>query len=228
MAGGQGESTRKMVTLLWLLINLGVIGFLFTTFFVGGHIPLAICLEPVPTHGGTNPPANVTASPTTATMSPTPLGANATFVPTSSPTLKPNQTDEDASYYDDGNSGFVMMWSTFLLVSLSVGGTMVLKSSRTPFAIGGFAGVVLVMANLMFLLSATFAGELRRRATLGVASSADEAILAFCIIEFFLLTAFSIVLIRNKDDILEIKQAPDEVMDSRSYEAAAVQGVRGI
>jgi hypothetical protein len=135
--------------------------------------------------------------------------------------------DDDSVYYDDGNAGLVMMWSTFLLVSLSVGGTMVLKSCRTPFAVGGFAGVVLVMANLMFLLGCTSAGELRRRALLGVSTSADQAILAFCVIETMLLTAFAFVLIRHKDEVLEIKPGVDEVMDPRSYEATS-QNARGI
>ena len=104
---------------------------------------------------------------------------------------------------------------------------MVLKSSRTPFAVGGFAGGVILMANMMFLLSASSAGELRRRARFGISTSADEAILAFSVIEFMLLSAFSIVLIRHKDDVMDEKIGVDEMMDPRQFETT-VQGARGI
>jgi hypothetical protein len=232
----QGENTRRLMTLLWFLINLAMIGFLFTSFFVGGRVPLGLCIAPndPPTPAPTADNITTdTPTSTSPTASPVSLANGSTLapsvlpskVPTSSPT---NSTDDDEPYYyDDGNAGFVMMWSTFLLVSLSVGGTTVLKSCRTPFAVGGFAGVVLVMANLMFLMAATSAGELRRRARLGVSTSADEAILAFCVIEFLLLSAFAIVLIRHKDEVLEAKPGVDEMMDPRSFETS-VQGARGI
>ena len=240
----QGENIRRLITLLWLLINLAMIGFLFTSFFIGGQVPLGICITPTP-----DPVNNATVSPTSARPSlaptvmpsPAPIAGTWTDVPSKMPTSSvpsqaptvnlTNSTDDydqdDPLFYDDGNSGFVMLWSTFLLVSLSIGGTMVLKSCRTPFAIGGFSGVVLVMANLMFILAATSQGELRRRSRLGVNTGADEAILAFSVIEFLLLSAFGTVLVRHRDEVLEIKPGMDEIMDPRQFETN-VQGARGI
>jgi len=208
------ENIRQLITLLWFLVNLTMVGFLITSFFVGGRVPLGICIL-----------ENNNTSPTFA-----PTMNNGSDSATSAPLYNSSDDGEDPygpRFYDDGNAGFVMMWSTFLLVSLSIGGTMVLKSCRTPFAVGGFAGVVLVMANLMFLLAATSAGELRRRTRLNVDTGSDEAILGFSVIEFLLLSAFGIVLVRHKDDVLDVKPGVDEMMDPRAFEAT-VQGARGI
>ncbi|HYE75612.1 MAG TPA: hypothetical protein VEF04_19875 [Blastocatellia bacterium] len=200
----QGENIRRLITLLWFLINITMVGFVLTSFFTGGRAPLAICIAaPVP--NTTSPTMQPTLQPTLApnsnfTQPPT------TFTPTAAPTNASDDDDDDGLlFYDDGNQGFVVMWSTLLLVALSIGGTMVLKSHRTPFAVGAFAGVVLLMANVMFMLSASAAGELRRRALLGISTSADQAILAFAVLEFLFLCAFSLVLFRHKDEILEIR-----------------------
>jgi hypothetical protein len=104
---------------------------------------------------------------------------------------------------------------------------MVLKSCRIPFALGVFSGAVMLMSNLMFLLSATSLGELRRRSRLGVQTSVDEAILAFSVIEFILLGVFSIVLVRHRDDILDSFPDNDDMLDPRTFETT-VQGARGI
>lgn len=222
----QGESIRRLMTLLWFLINITMICFVLTSFFTGGRAKLAIC-QAAPTAVPT------TSAPTMMpTLSPT-MPSNTTFGPTTSmPTTSPTNAsdnggddDDGLMYYDDGNMGFVVMWTTFLLVGVSVGGTAVLKSNRDPFAVGVFAGVVLVMANLMFMMSASAAGELRRRAALNISTDADQAILAFAVMEFLLLTCFALVLLRHKDDVLEAK--PEEVMDSRQFEGS-MHGARGI
>jgi hypothetical protein len=198
-----------------------MVGFVVTSFFTGGRAPLALCVAA--------PPANTSAPTLQPTQAPTLLG-NATATPTTlQPTTAPTNStdDDDGLFYDDGNAGFVVMWTTLLLVALCISGTAILKSSRTPFAVGVFAGMVIVMSNLMFLLSASSAGELRRRALLGISTSGDQAILAFAVLEFMLLSAFSVVLIRHKDEVLEVRPGVDEMMDPRQFETT-VNGARGI
>jgi hypothetical protein len=238
----ENSNVTRVITLLWFSINIGMVGLVFTSFFVGGRVPLGICIAGpiVPAVNTTTPslsptpkPLNTTApslSPTVTNYTYSPSVATFTPTQTKSPTPIPNNTDggdgsdDGTLFYDDANAGFIVMWSTFLLVVTSVVGTMILKSSRTPFAIGLFAGVVTLMANLMFLLAAQSAGELRRRALLGVDNATDQAILAFSIIEFMLLSAFAIVLIKHKDEVMEIgKGSTIEEAD-----AHVVHGARGI
>lgn len=61
----------------------------------------------------------------------------------------------------NGNSkslGFVGIWAMFLVIGLSVGGTMVMRKYQTPLAVGFFIGVVIMMALQMFSLAVLFAG----------------------------------------------------------------------
>ena len=200
MSSSVGDNPLLLMTLLWLAINVSMVGYVFSSLFLsGGKIPLELCL---------------------VTQSPTP--APSVISNLSSPTISPNfNFTEDYGQaaletYDDGNAGFVVMWSVLLLIGLSIGGTQVLRNYRTPFAIGSFSGVVFVMANLMLMQAATSAGELRRRAKLGLSSGADSAILAFSMIEFLLLSAFFIVMVRNRQAILEMKPPESEQIADQS------------
>lgn len=59
---------------------------------------------------------------------------------------------------DSKSLGFVGIWAMFLVIGLSVGGTMVMRKYQTPVAVGFFIGVVIMMALQMFSLSVLFAG----------------------------------------------------------------------
>lgn len=54
--------------------------------------------------------------------------------------------------------GFVGIWAMFLVIGLSVGGTLVMRKYQTPLAVGFFIGVVIMMSFQMFSLSVLFAG----------------------------------------------------------------------
>jgi uncharacterized membrane protein len=54
--------------------------------------------------------------------------------------------------------GFVGIWAMFLVLGLSVGGTLVMRKYQTPLAVGFFIGVVVMMSLQMFSLSVLFAG----------------------------------------------------------------------
>lgn len=59
---------------------------------------------------------------------------------------------------DSKSLGFVGIWAMFLILGLSVGGTMVMRKYQTPLAVGFFIGVVIMMSFQMFSLSVLFAG----------------------------------------------------------------------
>lgn len=59
---------------------------------------------------------------------------------------------------DSKSLGFVGIWAMFLVIGLSVGGTMVMRKYQTPLAVGFLIGVVLMMSLQMFSLSILFAG----------------------------------------------------------------------
>lgn len=59
---------------------------------------------------------------------------------------------------DSKSLGFVGVWAMFLIIGLSVGGTMVMRKYQTPLAVGFFIGVVIMMSLQMFSLSVLFAG----------------------------------------------------------------------
>lgn len=59
---------------------------------------------------------------------------------------------------DSKSLGFVGVWAMFLIIGLSVGGTMVMRKYQTPLAVGFFIGVVIMMSLQMFTLSVLFAG----------------------------------------------------------------------
>lgn len=102
---------------------------------------------------------------------------------------------------------------------------MVLRSYRTPFAIGGFAGCILGMANLMFMLSATSAGELRRRSKLGMTTPADKAGLVFSVLEFLLLAAFGLGLLKYRKEVFN---EDDYAQDGIGEGGSAAHTSRGI
>ncbi|RHX98695.1 hypothetical protein DYB25_000595 [Aphanomyces astaci] len=54
--------------------------------------------------------------------------------------------------------GFAGIWMMFLVIALSIGGTMVMRKYQTPIAVGFFIGVVIMMSFNMFSLSVLCAG----------------------------------------------------------------------
>jgi len=101
-----------------------------------------------------------------------------------------------------------MIWTTIMMMGLSCGGTTVLKSYRTPFVLGGFVGVVIVMANLMLILTIQAEGEVRRRSTTDTPSSGSLAVLIFAGLEFFCLSWFGYVLASSAHFLIDPRAQP--------------------
>jgi hypothetical protein len=119
--------------------------------------------------------------------------------------------------YDDANAGLIMIWTTLMMVALSCGGTTVLKSYRTPFVLGAFIGVIVVMANLMLILTIQAEGEVRRKSITSTPSSADKAVLIFAGLEFLFLCWFGYVLAKSHQHIVDPRAQPTR------FDSAAMQ-----
>lgn len=49
--------------------------------------------------------------------------------------------------------GFMSIWSAFMLLALSIGGTMIMRKFHNSMAVGFFMGGVVAMSQLFFFLS---------------------------------------------------------------------------
>lgn len=49
--------------------------------------------------------------------------------------------------------GFTSVWSAFMLLALSIGGTMIMRKFHNSMAVGFFMGGVVAMAQMFFFLS---------------------------------------------------------------------------
>ena len=51
------------------------------------------------------------------------------------------------------SEGFTSVWSAFMLLALSIGGTMIMRKFHNSMAVGFFMGGVVAMAQMFFFLS---------------------------------------------------------------------------
>ena len=49
--------------------------------------------------------------------------------------------------------GFTSVWSAFMLLALSIGGTMIMRKFHNSMAVGFFMGGVVAMSQMFFFLS---------------------------------------------------------------------------
>ncbi|KAG9413973.1 hypothetical protein AC1031_013178 [Aphanomyces cochlioides] len=109
--------------------------------------------------------------------------------------------------------GFAGIWMMFLVVALSIGGTMVMRKFQTPIAVGFFIGVVVMMSFNMFSLCVLCAGaaylaKLNNNGTYvetgwkGPVHS-DEASAVFSFFMFALYFAFAMILIKHRAVIIK-------------------------
>jgi len=106
--------------------------------------------------------------------------------------------------------GFVGIWAMFLVIGLSVGGTLVMRKYQTPVAVGFFIGVVIMMSFQMFSLSVLFAGaaylarqDRDKLHSKNVAVSSNDAGAVFSFFMFVLYMAFAAVVIKHRNVIIK-------------------------
>jgi hypothetical protein len=250
------ESPRKLITLLWILINVFLVGLLFSAAFASQKQIKHVACYPLPPPPATFSPSSSptiltfpptlnssltiaptiynytnpipTKSPTTSKPSRSPSTSFPTLSPSQAPTLDNSTVDTSASpYYDDGNSYFTCIWSSVMLLVFCCGGTSVLRSNRTPFAIGMLAGVAGMMANIMLITALTSAGEVRRKAAYDktLSTAANNSVLFFSSVELVLLSSFCVILGRNPHDILVDPQQIQQQQQQQQEEEQQQEGM---
>ena len=97
-----------------------------------------------------------------------------------------------SALHDSRSLGFAGIMAMFLVIGLSVGGTMVMRKYQTPLAVGFFIGVVVMMSLIMFMLFVLFTGEayvskiVRRQGVKGTNVHSNEAAAVFSFFMFVL------------------------------------------
>ncbi|GAB9474459.1 hypothetical protein Gpo141_00011582 [Globisporangium polare] len=135
---------------------------------------------------------------------------------------------------DSKSLGFVGIWAMFLVIGLSVGGTMVMRKYQTPVAVGFFIGVVIMMALQMFSLSVLFAGaaylarQERDKGDETTSVHSNDAASVFSFFMFVLYLAFSIVLIKHRNVIIKEGVALDPTAAANGTAASTTAAEKSI
>ncbi|OQR83278.1 hypothetical protein ACHHYP_14914 [Achlya hypogyna] len=120
--------------------------------------------------------------------------------------------------------GFAGIWMMFLVIALSIGGTLVMRKYANALSVGFFIGVVVMMAFNMLSLSVLCSGAayLARLDANGTVEKdptgpvhSDEASAVFSFFMFVLYTAFAIVLIKHRAVVIKeglSSDLPDKMM----------------
>ncbi|DAZ94216.1 TPA: hypothetical protein N0F65_001066, partial [Lagenidium giganteum] len=110
---------------------------------------------------------------------------------------------------DSKSLGFVGIWAMFLVIGLSVGGTMVMRKYQTPLAVGFFIGVVIMMSFQMFSISILFAGVAylaridRDKGNAKANVHSNDAGAVFSFFMFVLYLVFAVVLVKHRNVIIK-------------------------
>jgi len=98
---------------------------------------------------------------------------------------------------------FASVWSTIILILLSVGGTMVMRKFHNSFFTGLFIGGIVATAQYFFLLSMIFGGYAVDRQYLGYSGAGDYFQAAVAFIQAILLGSFAMLLTAHRSEIMD-------------------------
>ncbi|KDO22406.1 hypothetical protein SPRG_11358 [Saprolegnia parasitica CBS 223.65] len=114
--------------------------------------------------------------------------------------------------------GFAGIWMMFLVIALSIGGTLVMRKYPSALSVGFFIGVVVMMAFNMLSLSVLCSGAayVARLANNGTEEAnprgpvhSDEASAVFSFFMFVLYSVFAVVLIKHRAVVIKEGLAAD-------------------
>lgn len=98
---------------------------------------------------------------------------------------------------------FTSVWSTVILIILSVGGTMVMRKFHNSFFTGFFIGGVVATSQYFFLLSLIYGGYAKDRQNVGMSGAEDtiQSIVSFS--QAILLSSFALLLMAHRADVMD-------------------------
>ncbi|CAM9918213.1 unnamed protein product [Sphacelaria rigidula] len=110
-------------------------------------------------------------------------------------------SNNDSSASGSHAASFASVWTLFMVVAVSVTGTIILRKYHTPLAVGTLLGMTTMMSQFMFVLFAVFLALAEYADTSGLSSN-DRAMAVFAFFLFLLYGLFSFVLGRYRTTVM--------------------------
>ena len=105
------------------------------------------------------------------------------------------------------SESFTALWSAIMLLTLSIGGTMIMRKFHNSMAVGFFMGGVVAMSQMFFFLFLLYIGYGKDQKIDGLPIITETAMAFFSIIQCVLLGTFAAILGAHRSEILD---KPDE------------------
>eukprot|EP00752_Nemacystus_decipiens_P008891 g7936.t1 len=112
-----------------------------------------------------------------------------------------NASTNDSSANGSHAASFASVWTLFMVIAVSVAGTVILKKYHTPLAVGTLLGLTTMMSQFMFVLFAVFLA-LAEYADTGSLARGDRTMAVFSFFLFLLYGLFSFVLGRYRTTVM--------------------------
>ncbi|KAK1734563.1 hypothetical protein QTG54_014811 [Skeletonema marinoi] len=130
-----------------------------------------------------------------------------------------------------GTEAFISLWSSLVLLSLCIGGTIIMRKFQTSVAVGFFMGAVVAASQMFFLLFFIMLGYIDDRLAEGESVHGERFTSFVCLVQALLLGAFAATLASHRSEILDQKvpigdynEAEEEEGGVGSYEAPKNRG----
>ena len=101
------------------------------------------------------------------------------------------------------SESFTSIWSALMLLTLSIGGTMIMRKFHNSMAVGFFMGGVVAMSQMFFFLMLLYLGYRKDQKNDELPVFTETVMAFFCFLQCALLGTFAAILGAHRSEILE-------------------------
>jgi len=101
------------------------------------------------------------------------------------------------------SESFTSIWSAIMLLTLSIGGTMIMRKFHNSMAVGFFMGGVVAMSQMFFFLMLIYIGYRKDQKNDGLPVVTESVMAFLCLLQCILLGTFAAILGAHRSEILE-------------------------
>lgn len=101
------------------------------------------------------------------------------------------------------SESFTSIWSAMMLLTLSIGGTMIMRKFHNSMAVGFFMGGVVAMSQMFFFLMLIYLGYRKDQKNDNLPVVTETIMAFFCLMQCVLLGTFAAILGAHRSEILE-------------------------
>lgn len=101
------------------------------------------------------------------------------------------------------SESFTSIWSAMMLLTLSIGGTMIMRKFHNSMAVGFFMGGVVAMSQMFFFLMLIYLGYLTDQKNDSLPIVTETIMAFFCFMQCMLLGTFAAILGAHRSEILQ-------------------------